>query len=301
VRRFNRFYTRLVGALDEGHLASAYTLAEGRVLYEIANGDGPTAADVGRALGLDAGYLSRILRRFEEGGLVTRETSAADARRSHLRLTDAGRAAFAELDARARDDVGARVGRLSDGEQRRLLGALATVQALLGDDPTPTDATVTLRPPRPGDLGWVVARNGAIYAEEYGWDASYEGLVARIVADFARDFDPALERCWIAERGGENVGCIFLVKHPERPGVARLRLLLVEPSARGLGVGRRLVDECVRTARELGYARMTLWTNSVLSSARRIYEAAGFALVEETPHTMFGQELVAQVWERDLI
>lgn len=297
VRRFNRFYTRLVGALDEGHLESDYSLAEVRVLYELAHRDGPTASEMGRDLRLDAGYLSRILRRFRQAGLVARDPSATDARRSHLRLTAAGRDAAAELEARARDDVGARIAALPPADQRRLLAAMSTIESLLGAAP---DAPVVLRAPRPGDLGWVIARNGALYAEEYGWDASYEALVARIVADFAADHDPARERCWIAERAGTNVGCVFCVRHPERAGVAKLRVLLVEPSARGLGVGARLVDACVRFARDAGYHTVTLWTNSVLVSARRIYEAAGFRLADETRHHSFGQDLVGQTWELTL-
>ena len=268
-------------------------------MYEIAHGDGPTATEVGRALRLDAGYLSRILRRLERDGLVARDASPTDARRSHLRLTDAGRAASADLDARAHDDVAAHVAALSAADHARLLAAMRTIESLLAA-PNATPPEVLLREPRPGDYGWVIGRNGALYAAEYGWDATYEALVARIVADYVDHVDPTRERGWIAERDGENVGCIFCVQHPERPGVAKLRLLLVEPSARGLGVGSRLVDACVRFARDAGYHTMTLWTQNILVSARRIYQAAGFQLVDERPNRMFGHDLVSQTWERSL-
>ncbi|MFL5578568.1 MAG: GNAT family N-acetyltransferase [Gemmatimonadaceae bacterium] len=313
VRRFNRFYTRQIGVLDEGHLQSPYSLGEVRVLYELAHwaaaGRGaPAAADVARELGLDAGYLSRLLRDFERRDFVERTPSPDDGRQSHLRLTAAGQAAFADLDARAHDDVAALLGALSDGEQRRLLGAMATVEAVLARTPG-SDAALggghggppyLLRPPHAGDLGWVVARHGALYAAEYAWDERFEALVARIVADFVEHHEPKRERCWIAERDGENVGSVFLVRHRERPGVAKLRLLLVDPSARGLGIGGRLVDECTRFARHAGYHTITLWTNSVLTSARRIYEAAGYRLVEEAPHHSFGHDLVGQTWELTL-
>ncbi|AHG91897.1 GCN5-related N-acetyltransferase [Gemmatirosa kalamazoonensis] len=297
VRRFNRFYTRLVGALDEGHLATEHSLAEARVLYELAHRDAPTATEVGRDLRLDAGYLSRIVRRLERAGLVTRAASTDDARRRHLRLTEAGRAAAVDLEARAHHDVASHVAALPAPDHPRLLAAMRTIESLLG---RADQTAIVLRDPRPGDYGWVIARNGALYAREYGWDVTYEALVARIVADFAAGFDPRVERCWIAERDGENVGCIFCVRHPERPGVAKLRLLLVEPSARGAGLGARLVRECIAFARSAGYHTMTLWTNSVLASARRIYQAAGFQLVEETPNRMFGHELVGQTWELTL-
>lgn len=306
MRRFNRFYTRRIGALDREHLHSPFSLTEVRVLYELAHwtrtGSAPPAAsDVGRALGLDAGYLSRMLRDLEQRGLVERTQSPSDGRQSHLRLTDAGRDTFAELDARASSAVAEHLAALADGEQRRLVDAMRTVETLLHpakDNATAAAATTyVIRPPHAGDLGWVVARHGALYAEEHRWDERFEALVARIVADFVEHFDPPRERCWIAERNGENVGSVFLVRHPERPGVAKLRLLLVEPSARGLGVGRRLVDECSRFARLAGYQTITLWTNSVLTSARRIYEAVGYRLVDETPHQSFGQDLVGQTWE----
>lgn len=310
VRRFNRFYTRQIGVLDEAHLRSPFSLGEVRVLYELAHWAAarraePTATDIGRELGLDAGYLSRLLRDFEGRELVERTPSTSDGRQSHLRLTAAGQAAFAELDTRARDDVAALLGALPDAEQQRLLGAMRTVEAVLARTPAgdaaasdrPGGPPYLLRPPHAGDLGWVVARHGALYAAEYAWDERFEALVARIVADFVEHHEPRRERCWIAERGGQNVGSIFLVRHPERPGVAKLRLLLVEPSARGLGIGGRLVDECTRFARHAGYHTIALWTNSVLTSARRLYEAAGYQLVEEAPHRSFGHDLVGETWE----
>jgi DNA-binding MarR family transcriptional regulator/N-acetylglutamate synthase-like GNAT family acetyltransferase len=298
IRRFNRLYTRRIGVLDEGHLRTRFSLAQGRVLYEIAHRDAPTAAEIGRELQLDAGYLSRLLRGLERDGLVERSPSASDARQSHLRLTAPGRAAIADLDARAHDAIAGLLAPLADGEQRRLVGAILTMEELLVPDAAARGAAPwILRPPRPGDLGWVVARNGALYAEEHGWDERYEGLVARIVADFVEQFDPRRERCWIAERGGENVGSVFLVKHPQREGVAKLRLLVVEPSARGLGIGRRLVDECTRFARQCGYHTITLWTQSILGAARHIYAAAGYRRVTEEPHHSFGHDLVAETWE----
>jgi len=310
VRRFNRFYTRRIGVLDQGHLHSPFSLAEVRVLYELAYwpddaGAAPAAAQIGRELGLDAGYLSRMLRTLERRGLVERTPSPSDGRQHHLRLTAAGRSTFADLDARASDDVVALLTPLDEQKQQRLLSAMRTVEAVLAPAPggqvAPTRGDVAppyrLRPPRAGDLGWVVARHGALYAREYGWNERFEALVARIVADFVDHHDPERERCWIGERDGENVGSVFLVRHPDRPDVAKLRLLLVEPSARGLGVGRGLVDECTRFARHAGYRAITLWTNSVLVSARRIYEAAGYRLVDEAPHESFGHDLIGQTWE----
>ncbi|HEU4641834.1 MAG TPA: bifunctional helix-turn-helix transcriptional regulator/GNAT family N-acetyltransferase [Gemmatimonadaceae bacterium] len=303
VRRFNRFYTRQIGVLDEGHLDSPYSLAEVRVLYELAHRNAPSAAELARDLRLDAGYLSRLLRSFEERALIERDPSPTDGRRSHLRLTDAGREAFAPLNARASEEISALLAPLSDAERRRLLEALREVEVLLGgaaDRVTGERAPWLLRAPRAGDLGWVVQRHGVLYAREYGWDERFEALVAGIVAHYVEHLDTARERCWIAERDGENVGSVFVVKHPEREGVAKLRLLLVEPSARGLGIGQRLVDECIRFARQAGYHTLMLWTNSVLVSARRIYEGAGFRLVHEETHRDFGPELVGQTWSLDL-
>jgi DNA-binding MarR family transcriptional regulator/GNAT superfamily N-acetyltransferase len=301
MRRFNRLYTRQIGALDEGHLQSPFSLTEVRVLYELAHRDAPTATELGHDLQLDAGYLSRLLRSFEERGLIERAPSPVDGRRSHLRLSPAGQAAFAPLDERASAAIAALLAPLSPGGRRRLIDAMRTIETLLGEDGASAPGASRpwlLRTHRPGDLGWVVQRHGALYAEEYGWDERFEGLVAGIVAHFVEHLDPARERCWIAEWEGVNVGSVFLVRHPEREGVAKLRLLLVEPSARGLGIGHRLVDECLRFARHAGYHTITLWTNSVLVAARRIYEAAGFHLVDEEPHHSFGHDLVGQTWER---
>lgn len=294
VRRFNRFYTRRIGVLEEGLSRSPFTLAEARVLYELAHRDPATAAWLAEELGLDPGYLSRILRRFGEAGLLERTPSATDGRQSLLRLTAAGREAFAALDAGSRADVGALLGRLAPERQARLVAAMDEVRALLGGEAEPGEPYL-LRGPRAGDLGWVVWSHGALYAREYGWDATFEALVAEIVADFGRGHDPARERCWIAEREGRSVGSVFLVRATDE--VAKLRLLLVDPAARGLGIGRRLVDECVAFAREAGYRTVTLWTNDVLRSARRIYEEAGFRLVREEPHHSFGHDLVGQTWE----
>jgi DNA-binding MarR family transcriptional regulator/GNAT superfamily N-acetyltransferase len=301
VRRFNRFYTRLVGALDEGHLHSSFSLAETRVLYELAHADGSTATELGRALRLDPGYLSRILRGFGRRGLVERAPSPTDGRRTLLRLTPKGRSTFEDLNARASTVVADLLQPLADRQRRQLLDSMRTIQSLLGDsDAPPQQVPFVLRTHHPGDMGWVVHRQAVLYAQEYGWDETYEALISRIVADFVDRFDPRRERCWIAERDGEIVGSVFLIKHAERTGVAQLRLLYVEPSARGLGIGRRLVHECTEFARRTGYKTITLWTNSVLVSARKIYEAEGYRLVSEKPHHSFGQDLVGQTWELEL-
>jgi DNA-binding MarR family transcriptional regulator/GNAT superfamily N-acetyltransferase len=297
VRRFNRLYTRRIGALRAGLLDSPFSLAEARLLYELAHRECPAAADLARDLGLDAGYLSRLLRGLERRRLISRERSKSDARQSLLSLTAAGRRTFATLDARSSAEVRALLGKLSDAGQRRLVGAMRDVERLLGAAPEPK-APYLLRPHRPGDMGWVVHRHGALYAQEYGWDERFEALVATIVAKFIDDFDPQRERCWIAERDGEIVGSVFLVK--KAPTVAQLRMLYVEPGARGLGIGKRLVDECERFARDKGYRKLVLWTNSVLHAARHIYETAGYRLVAEEPHHSFGHRLVGQNWELKL-
>ena len=299
VRRFNRFYTRLVGALDEGHLHTAFALAEARTLYELANRAAPTAAELGRELRLDAGYLSRLLAGLTRKGLVKRTRSPVDGRQTMLALTAKGRATFRDLDARARADVSALIAPLSAGARHRLLDAIRTVETVLGAERTDA-APYMLRPHRPGDMGFIVHRQAVLYASEYGWSAEYEALISRIVADFLDRYDPARERCWIAERDGETVGSVFLIRHPARKRIAKLRLLYVEPAARGLGIGARLVDECTQFARTAGYRKITLWTNSVLTSARRLYEAAGYQLVDETPHHSFGKDLVGQTWELEL-
>jgi DNA-binding MarR family transcriptional regulator/N-acetylglutamate synthase-like GNAT family acetyltransferase len=265
------------------------------VLYEVANREHSVAADLTKELGLDAGYLSRILAAFRRRGLIDRRASAEDARRSELRLTRRGRSVFASLDARSRDDIGTQLARLVVPDQERLVGAMATVERLLGEPGVTTGGGYVLRPPRPGDYGWVVQRHGALYAEEYGWNEEFEGLVAGIVGTFAEHLDPKRERCWIAERDGENVGCVFTVRQSAR--VAKLRLLLVEPKARGLGIGKRLVEECITFSRAAGYKKLRLWTNSVLRAARGIYEDAGFELVAEESHHSFGKDLVGETWE----
>lgn len=297
VRRFNRFWTRRIGVLREGYLESPFSLTEVRVLYELAHCEEATASELGKELGLDTGYLSRILRGFEERGMISRKLSEVDGRRSLLRLTEGGRKAFAPLDARSREDIGAMLDGLSAAEQDRLVEAMRVVEGLFGARPEPK-VPYMLRQHDTGDMGWVVHRHGVLYAREYGWDESFEALVARIVAAFIDDYDPAKERCWIAERDGEIVGCVFVVK--ESDTVAKLRLLLVEPEARGLGLGTRLVEECVRFAGSRGYEKLTLWTNSVLDAARRIYEEQGFEIVEEEEHHSFGKDLIGQNWELKL-
>ena len=297
VRHFNRWYTQQVGALRGDLLATPYPLPQARVLFELAHRDGVTAADLAATLGLDRSYLSRLLAGLEKKGLVLRARDKADARRQSLALTAAGRRAFADLDRRSRDEVRAILAPLAPERERRLLGAMAAIEHVLGAGEM-TEFSFTLRAHEPGDLGWVVSRHGALYAREYGWDASFEALVAEIAAKFLREFDPARERAWIAERDGERVGCVFIVG--ESASVAKLRMLLVEPDARGLGLGRRLVAECIRFARSVGYRELVLWTNDVLHAARRLYVEAGFTLVGEQRHTSFGHPLVGQTWSLDV-
>ncbi|RLL66936.1 helix-turn-helix domain-containing GNAT family N-acetyltransferase [Streptomyces sp. Z26] len=313
IREFNRFYTNLIGALDYSrHLYTPYSLTEARVLYELAHSPGLDAADLRASLTVDAGQLSRLLLRFEQDGLVVRERSATDARRQYVTLTAAGREAAELLEERSRESVQALLDRVPDAERPRLAEALGTVRALFGDpdqapaaDParsrtrgagTDTPAPrVRLRAPGPGDLGWVVRRHGVLYAREYGWDARFEAMVARIAADFGADHDTAVERLWIAEVDGEPAGSVLCVRD-SAPATARLRLLLVEPSARGLGVGERLVSECVAFARAAGYRELVLWTNGNLHAARRLYRRAGFTLTSESPHRSYGADLVGQDW-----
>ncbi len=292
VRRFNRLYTRRIGVLHDGYLDSAFSLAEVRVLYELAHNPGVTAKQLTQELDLDAGYLSRILRRFGERGLVDRLRSDRDARESHLSLTPNGRATFEPLEAGAREQIGRLLSHLSEPGQQKLLGAMGQIEHLLDDE---RDSSYILREPQPGDFGWVVSRHGALYAQEYGWDVTFESLVAGIVAKFVDHFDPVRERCWIADRDGQPVGCIFLVSASKR--VAKLRLFLVEPDARGMGIGGRMVDELIAFARSVGYHTIRLWTQSVLLAARRIYVRAGFRLITEEPHHSFGHDLVAETWE----
>lgn len=298
VRRFSRFYTREIGLLEEGFLHTPFSLPEGRVLYELGHCSGVSATELGATLSLDAGYLSRLLRTLQRKGVVHRTRSEEDRRRSVLSLTDKGREAFRVLDEASRSEIRALLDPLAGPERDRLVEALGTVRKILGDEPA-GGVPYVLRPPASGDFGWVVQRHGSLYAEEYGWNESFEALVAEIMARFVRNFDAKRERCWIAEREGVNVGCVFTVAKSKT--VAQLRCLLVDPSARGLGIGARLVQECIRFARERGYRKMTLWTNDVLVSARRIYQAEGFRLVHEGPHEAFGKDdLVEQTWERPL-
>jgi len=297
VRRFNRLYTRRIGVLQDGFLKTPYSLAEARVLYELARRDKATATEVAAELGLDHGYLSRILRGFSERGLVVKTASPNDRRQSLLSLTAKGRMAFAPLEERSQNEVAAMIGALSVADQERVVAAMRTIERSLCEAAAP-QVPYVLRPPRPGDMGWVVAQHGVLYGEEYGWDERLEALTAEIVAAFVRNHDRKRERCWIAERDGENVGSVFLVRETDE--VARLRLLLVEPKARGLGIGARLVEETLRFAREARYRKVTLWTHSVLTAARRIYEQAGFKLVDSWTHTDFGKELIGENWDLEL-
>jgi DNA-binding MarR family transcriptional regulator/N-acetylglutamate synthase-like GNAT family acetyltransferase len=297
VRRFNRFYTKLIGALDEGHLKSPFSLTEVRVLYELAHQDQVTARDLAIGLNLDPGYLSRILQRFTRQKLITHRRASHDARQRLLTLTPLGRRTFAPLNTHASEEIERLLGKLGPADQERVTEAMHTIENQLGGREE-AKVPYILRPPGPGDLGWVVQRHGATYAEEYNWNAEFEGLVAGIVADFAKGHDSTRERCWIAERDEEPVGCVFIVKGSAT--VARLRLLLVEPAARGLGIGSRLVNECVRFARQAGYRKLTLWSNSVLKAARHIYEKAGFQITHRERHHSFGQQLVGETWELKL-
>lgn len=297
VRRFSRFFTAVIGALDEGLLRSPYSLTEARVIFELAQAERTEVVRLRRTLGLDPGYLSRILSRFESDGLIARERSGSDGRRQVIGLTGAGREVFRTLDTRSAEQVSALLGALDEADQRLVVAAMETIRGVLGAPQG--DRQVRIRGLRPGDLGWVVHRHGALYAEEYGWDETFEALVARIVADYVDHFDPRRANAWLAEVRGELVGCVFCVRGDDDK-TAKLRLLLVEPSARGLGIGSRLVDECVGFARSAGYRTLTLWTNDVLVAARRIYERAGFELVEEERHHNFGHNLVGQYWRLDL-
>jgi DNA-binding MarR family transcriptional regulator/ribosomal protein S18 acetylase RimI-like enzyme len=301
VRGFNRFYTRQIGVLRKTFLDSPYSLGEARVLYEIARGDGSTtASDIGRALDLDAGYLSRLLRKFEKHGLIRRTVSANDARQSHLNLTARGRKDFAPLDRRSQDDIGGMLGRLTPEGQLRLIAAMNTIQTLLDGavDTASPERNYTLRAPQPGDFGWIVKRHAELYAQEYGWTEPFEAVCAQIVADFANKNDPRRGRCWVADMNGENVGCIFLVAESET--VARIRLLLVDPKARGLKLGARLVDECIAFARRAGYAKITLWTHSVLTAARHIYQQTGFTLTSSEERVSFGKPVISEYWDLQL-
>ncbi|MBI2713936.1 MAG: bifunctional helix-turn-helix transcriptional regulator/GNAT family N-acetyltransferase [Rhizobiales bacterium] len=304
VRRFNRFYTRQIGVLRKTYLGSSYSLAEMRVLYEIAQadklGERLTASDIGRALDLDAGYLSRVLRNFEKLGLIARKTSLKDARQSYLALTARGAKTFAPFERRSQQQAAAMLGKLKPAQQARLVAAMDTIETLLdGGAVKPAEKSNTiLRAPRHGDFGWIVTRHAQLYAQEYGWTDPFEGLCAQIVADFVNKYDPKRERCWIAEMNGENVGTVMLVKDAD--DVARIRLLLVDPKGRGLGLGARLVDECIAFAREAGYTKITLWTHGVLTAARHIYENAGFKLTSSEKRRSWSQDVVAEFWDLEL-
>lgn len=294
LRRFNRFYTRRIGLLNEGLLDSRFSLTQSRVLYELAHRDDLTATQLSHELGLDPGYLSRMLRSFESRGLVRRTRADDDARRSLLALTRMGRAGFAPLNRRSHRDGVATLTKLSESRQHALCAAFEQVQRLL--DPSNADAApdYVLRQHRAGDIGWVIHRHGVLYAQEYGWDKTFEALVAGVCAKFIEQFDPRCERCWIAERDGRILGSVFVVRHSKT--VAKLRLMYVEPDARGLGLGRRFVAEAIDFARQAGYRKMMLWTNSVLTAARRIYKSAGFRLVDAAPHHSFGHDLIGETW-----
>jgi DNA-binding MarR family transcriptional regulator/GNAT superfamily N-acetyltransferase len=300
VRRFNRFYTRVLGLLRPDLAGSAFGLTEARVLFELAHRDDVAVAELRRDLDLDAGYLSRILSGFTDSGFVAKEKSEADARRQMVRLTDDGRRAFDELDRLQADAIATMLAPLDEGQRAELVTSMGRIRRALGDEPRRRG--LVLRPPAPGDLGWVVERHGFRYATEYGWDTTFEALVARILAGFAERGDIKREAAWIAELDGERVGCVFCTAStdPDASDTAQLRLLLVEPSARGAGVGTRLVDECLRFARRAGYRRITLWTNDVLVAARRIYERSGFRCDRREPHHSFGHDLVGEYWSRDL-
>lgn len=296
VRRFNRFYTRRIGVLQGGLLKSPYSLTEVRVMYELAHGNKPTASELGTALGLDAGYLSRILRRFRKEGLLATAGSKDDARRTHLWLTQKGRDTFGPLERATNDEVAAMLARLPAAGRGKVVAAMRSVEALLGE--RKTEPVFTLRTHRPGDMGWVISAHGALYAQDYGWNEEFEALVADIAVEFIRKYKPEMERCWIAEMDGEPVGSVFLVRQSKT--AAKLRLLIIDPKARGYGLGKRLVGECVAHARKLGYRKLTLWTQSTLLAARYIYKAQGFRLVTTEPHNSFGVELVGEYWELKL-
>jgi DNA-binding MarR family transcriptional regulator/GNAT superfamily N-acetyltransferase len=303
IRRFNRFYTRRIGVLHEGLLDSSFTLTESRLLWELAHRDDLTATELSRTLELDPGYLSRLLTAFKTRGLIRSTRSTDDGRQQHLSLTPAGRRAFAPLDTRSRQDVAALLAALDETQQQHLLASMTGIERLLASPEERGASPCTLRPHRAGDIGWVVSRHGALYAGEYGWDMRFEALVARIAADFIDRFDPAREACWIAERDGLPVGSVFLVQARTDAdavpidGTAQLRMLLIEPSARGLGLGKRLVDECTQFARRAGYRKIMLWTNASLLAARGIYAKAGYVLTHSEPHHSFGHDLVGETWE----
>jgi DNA-binding MarR family transcriptional regulator/GNAT superfamily N-acetyltransferase len=297
VRAFNRFYTRRVGVLEQRLYDSPFSLAEARVLYELAQRDNLLAKQIGAELGLDAGYLSRIIQNFEDKGLLTRRAAAEDRRQHQLSLTAKGHQAFGQLERSSQDEVAAMLGRLPSGSGERLVRAMGTIERLLVS-PDVTPPVATLRDPRPGDMGFVVQSHGALYAAEYGFDASFEALVAEITAKYLASYDASRERCWIADIDGKQVGSIFLVRHSD--DVAKIRLLIVDPAGRGQRLGQRLVAECIAFAKACGYRKITLWTQSILLAARKIYQDAGFVLVAHEANRSFGQDLISETWELEL-
>lgn len=297
VRRFNRFYTKQIGILHEGYLTSDFSLGEVRVLYEIAHRDRPTAAEIAQDLDLDPGYLSRVLSSFEKRRLIARQPESTDGRRSRLSLTSTGRNAFAPLERGADRQVTALLAKLAPAQRKSLIDSMQTIENVLNPS-KPASTPYLIRPHQPGDMGWIIHRHGVLYAQEYGWDERFEAEVAEIAAHFIKHYDPKRERCWIAEKDGAIAGCIFLVRKTDRIG--KLRLFLVEPSARGLGIGNRLVTECIRFARQAGYRKITLWTQSILYAARHIYAKHGFHRVHQERHHSFGHPLIAETWELKL-
>ncbi len=297
MRRFSRFYTRRIGVLHEGYNGSEFSLTEARIIYELAHVEVATASYLVKSLELNPGYLSRILKTFEERNLIRRGVAPNDARQQLISLTQAGQQKFAALNVRSRNDMLRVVGDLTSRQQERLVAAMNEIEALLSAEPE-RGASYILRPHQPGDLGWAVQQHGLLYTEQFGWDETFEALAAEVAAKFLRDYDPKWERSWIAEKDGENVGCVFLVKQSD--DIAKLRMLLVHPKARGLGIGKRLVEECIRFARARGYKKITLWTNDILTTARRIYQQAGFVMVAEEKHKSFGHHMVGETWELEL-
>jgi DNA-binding MarR family transcriptional regulator/GNAT superfamily N-acetyltransferase len=300
IRQFNRFFTQRIGVLEESLLNSGLSLTQARVLFDIGRSDSCTASDLISLLRLDAGYLSRILQEFVDCGLAQRKASPDDGRKTLLSLTSTGRKKFRELDASSRRSIGELISPLSAGKRAQLLRGMRTLQDSLSEVPARGERNIHIRPYRVGDIGWAIERHARLYCEEFGWNQEFEALVATLFAGFAKNHDPAAERFWVAELDHERVGCVFVVRSERDPDAAQLRCLLVEPRGRGLGVGRGLVDECIRFAKSAGYRRVILWTNSVLASARRIYESAGFSLIEKSAHRSFGHDLVGQYWSRAL-
>lgn len=300
LRSFNRFYTKRIGVLEEGLLQSPFTLTQARVLFELATRQRATAGEISDSLGLDLGYLSRIVQEFAVQDLISRKKSDDDGRRIQLSLTAKGRKAFQALDKRSRDEVSGMLSELPHARRARLLAALQDVQGILSEAPPDSARQFVVRTHRIGDIGWAIERHARLYAEEYGWNEDFEGLVAQIFARFASERDPLKKRFWVAEFEGERVGCVFVVPNEEDSSVAQLRCLLVDPKGRGFGIGKQLVDECIAFARSAGYGKMILWTNDILVAARKIYVAAGFELVKEEPHHSFGHDLVGQIWTLEL-